>query len=444
MATQLKKVLTPTMLWGLGVGYVISGMYFGWNLGLKEAGTLGMAMATFIIIIMYVAFSFSYSELACSIPKAGGAFDYANKALGADWGFIAGMVQMVEFIFAPPAIALGIGAYFNLFFPDIPVIAFAVGAYLIFTAFNIYGVAASASFELLITFAALAGLFLFAAVSIPHFKTENLQINAFPNGWHGTFAAIPFAIWFFLGIEGVANVAEETINPQKDITKGFGLAILTLVVVCIMTFIFSIGINGWETIVLNKNTGKLSDSPLPLALLKITTEGSLIYKSIVAMGTLGLVASFNGLLLSAGRATFELGRVGYAPPILGKIHSKFRTPHIALITNMFIGIGAIFTGQTSNIITIAVFGALLLYIISMISLIAYRQKEPNAIRPFKVPLYPFTPIVALVIATFCLICLTYYHSLQAFVFIFLLIIAYFLFKILVKLPSEVYAERLED
>ena len=78
------------MLWGLGVGYVISGMYFGWNLGLAEGGTLGLAIATFFIIIMYVTFTFSYAELACAIPKAGGAFDYATRAFGKDLGFIAG------------------------------------------------------------------------------------------------------------------------------------------------------------------------------------------------------------------------------------------------------------------------------------------------------------------------------------------------------------------
>ena len=58
------------MLWGLGVGYVISGMYFGWNLGLEKGGTLGLAIATGFIIIMYICFTFSYTELACAIPKA--------------------------------------------------------------------------------------------------------------------------------------------------------------------------------------------------------------------------------------------------------------------------------------------------------------------------------------------------------------------------------------
>ncbi|MGB4901265.1 MAG: hypothetical protein WBP00_10865, partial [Saprospiraceae bacterium] len=72
--TELKRSLTPLMLWGLGVGYVISGMYFGWNLGLEKGGTLGLAIATFFIIILYITFTFSYTELACAIPKAGGGF----------------------------------------------------------------------------------------------------------------------------------------------------------------------------------------------------------------------------------------------------------------------------------------------------------------------------------------------------------------------------------
>jgi ethanolamine permease len=120
---QLDRTLGPIMLWGLGVGYVISGMYFGWNLGLPEGGTLGMAVATGVITLMYLTFTFCYTELACAIPKAGGAFDYAIRALGKDWGFLAGMAQNIEFLFAPPAIAFAIGAYVHIFFPGIPPIA---------------------------------------------------------------------------------------------------------------------------------------------------------------------------------------------------------------------------------------------------------------------------------------------------------------------------------
>src|SRR5690606_31834513 len=154
---QLKKTLGPVMLWGLGVGYVISGNYFGWNLGLEKGGTLGLAIATVCIIIMAVAFTFSYTELACSIPRAAGALDYAVRALGKNWGFLGGMAQNIEFIFAPPAIAFAIGAYLNIFFPTIPVLVIAIFGYLIFTLLNIYGIQAAASFELVITIVAVIG-----------------------------------------------------------------------------------------------------------------------------------------------------------------------------------------------------------------------------------------------------------------------------------------------
>ncbi|MEK7257564.1 MAG: amino acid permease, partial [Bacteroidota bacterium] len=191
---HLRRTLSPLLLWGLGVGYVISGMYFGWNLGLEKGGTLGLAVATFFIIILYVTFTFSYTELACAIPKAGGAFDYALRALGKDWGFLGGMAQNIEFIFAPPAIAFGIGAYLHIFLPGVPVLAIAVFSYLIFTALNIYGVKEAASFALLVTVVAVVGLLIFAGVALPEFEWQNMEKNALPHGWTGAFAAIPFAI----------------------------------------------------------------------------------------------------------------------------------------------------------------------------------------------------------------------------------------------------------
>jgi ethanolamine permease len=416
------------MLWGLGVGYVISGMYFGWNLGLKEGGTLGLAIATFFIIILYVTFTFSYTELACAIPKAGGGFDYANRALGKDWGFIAGMAQNIEFIFAPPAIAFAIGAYFNLFFPSIPILAIAISSYIVFTALNIYGVKAAAVFELVITILAVAELLVFAGVALPHFELANLKQNALPNGWAGIFAAIPFAIWFFLAIEGVANVAEEAINPKRTILMGFGSAILTLVILCILTFASSVGVAGWEAIVF-KPDGSSSDSPLPLALGHIVGSNNVLYHLLITVGLFGLVASFHGIILAAGRASFEFGRVKYAPALLGSIHSRFRTPANALLVNMLIGIVALLTGKTAEIITISVFGALTLYIISMIAMLQLRKKEPHLERPFKVPAYPFFPIIALVIALVSIIAMTIYNKQLALIYFLLMGCCYAAFKV---------------
>ncbi|WP_109829459.1 ethanolamine permease [Reichenbachiella versicolor] len=407
--TQLKRTLSPFMLWGLGVGYVISGMYFGWNLGLAEGGTYGLAIATFFIIIMYVTFTFSYTELACAIPKAGGAFDYAEKGLGSKLGFIAGMAQNIEFIFAPPAIAMAIGAYLNLLYPSVNVITFAVVAYVLFTLINILGVKLAASFELVITILAVIELLIFATVTLPEFELSNLQSNPLPNGFQGVFAAIPFAIWFFLAIEGVANVAEEAINPQRSVLIGFGSAILTLVVLCILTFFSSVGVAGWEAVVYPEGSTDASDSPLPLAISYVMGEGHVLYKMLVGIGLLGLIASFHGIILAAGRSTFEFGRIGNAPKMLGKANGKFQTPMNALLVNMAIGILALFTGKTGEIITIACFGALTLYIVSMIAFFALRKNEPDMDRPFKVPAYPLFPALALIIASIALVAMFIYN-----------------------------------
>ncbi len=432
---ELKRTLTPLMLWGLGVGYVISGMYFGWNLGLEKGGTLGLAIATVFIIVMYVCFTFGYTELACAIPKAGGGFDYANRALGKDWGFIAGMAQNIEFIFAPPAIAFAIGAYFNLFFPQIPILAIAIFSYVVFTALNIYGVKAAAMFELVITILAVGELLLFAGVTLPHVELKNLQHNALPNGWQGVFASIPFAIWFFLAIEGVANVAEEAKNPQRTILLGFGSAILTLVILCILTFISSVGVAGWEAVVY-KTDGGTSDSPLPLALGHIVGSNNVLYHLLIAVGLFGLVASFHGIILAAGRSSFEFGRVRSAPAFLGKIHPRFRTPSNALLVNMAIGIIALLTGKTAEIITISVFGALTLYIVSMIALLQLRKKEPQLERPFKVPMYPAFPVIALVIAVVSFVAMTMYNVKLALVYFLLLGICYGCFKLFKMKPAK--------
>ncbi len=425
---HLKRSLTPAMVWGLGVGYVISGNYFGWNLGLEKGGTLGLAIAIFFIVILYITFTFSYTELACAIPKSGGAFDYANRAFGKDIGFVTGMAQNIEFIFAPPAIAFAIGSYGNIFFPNVSVLVFSVIAYFVFVALNISGVKVAATFELVITILAVVGLLFFAGLTFPKFHLSHLQQNAFPFGYAGVLAAIPFAIWFFLGIEGVANLAEEAIDPKRTILVGFGSAIVTLVLLCLVTFISSVGVAGWEAIVF-KSDGTVSDSPLPLALAQVVDANSLSFRFLLVVGLFGLIASFHGLMLAAGRSTYEFGRVGYAPAFLGNVHPKFKTPANALLVNMGFGILALLTGKTGEIITIAVFGALTLYVISMLSLIQLRKKEPHLVRPFRVPLYPIFPLLALGIAVFSFVAMAIFNLKLAGLYFLIIGVSYGIFKV---------------
>lgn len=421
-------MLTPFMIWGLGVGYVISGNYFGWNLGLAAGGSVGLAIATAAAIVMYITFTYSYAELACAIPQAGGAFDYTSRALGPDTGFVAGMAQNLEFILAPPAIALGIGSYMHLYLPAISALWFSVGAYFLFTAVNTMGIRTAALVELTVTLVAVAGLIFFAALTLPHANVDAFVSNGLPHGLSGVLEAVPFAIWFFLGIEGVANLAEEAKDPRHTMSRGFLATLFTLITVCFLTFFGAVGQAGWEPVVYARD-GSTSDAPLPMAIQLIADSSTYNVQIIIALGLFGLVASFNGLMLAAGRSLYEFGRVTRALPWMGKLSQRHQTPRNALLLNLALGLIALFSGKTAEVITLSVCGALVVYILSMISLIMLRRKEPNLDRPFRVPLYPVFPIVALVLAAGCLAALVVFNFVLCLVFAGVVVLAFGIFKV---------------
>jgi ethanolamine permease len=408
------------MLWGLGVGYVISGEYFGWNLGLPLGGTYGMLIATALVSIMYVCFVFSYAELACALPRAGGAFVYCERAFGPLGGCVAGLAQLIEFVFAPPAIAMAIGAYITQRYPALDARLIAMLAYLVFTSLNAWGVKQAASFELVVTVLAVLELLLFVGVALPSFDSEAFTQDPLPSGIEGVFACLPFAIWFYLGIEGVANAAEEARNPQRDIARGFGAAISTLVALAFLVFFGAVGVAGWRAVVYAPGTSVPSDAPLPLALAHVVGADSLLYALLLGVGLLGLVASFHGILLAAGRATFELGRAGFAPAWLGRVHGGSGTPRAALVANMVLGMIAIWSGHTAEIITLSCFGALALYALSMLALLRLRAREPLLPRPFRVFGYPWLPSIALVLSCASGVALAWYNARIAQVFLLML------------------------
>lgn len=401
-AAALHRTLGPLAVWGLGVGYVISGMYFGWNLGLAEAGPRGMLVATAVVTLLYACFVLAYAELASALPRAGGAFVYASRALGPRWGAFAGIVQLVEFLFAPPAIAAAIGAYFAIFPHAPPPLAVAVAAYLAFSLLNAAGVRYSAAFELVVTALAVAELLLFGGLTLPGFSWAAFDADPVPHGIAGTLRALPFAIWFYLAIEGIANLAEEVRDPQRDLARGFASAMATLALLAALVLFGAVGVAGWRAVVYPPGSDLPSDAPLPLALARVVGVAHPLYHLLVAVGLFGLVASFHGILLAAGRATFELGRSGLLPRALGTTHADRGTPVAALGANLVVGLAALGTGRTADLITISVFGALCLYVVSMVALFALRRGEPSLPRPFRTPLYPVVPAIALALSLLCL------------------------------------------
>ncbi|OAM52645.1 ethanolamine permease [Methylovorus sp. MM2] len=433
MSTSLKSSLNGWHLWGLAVGLVISGEYFGWSYGWAAAGTLGFLVTAIIIAIMYTTFIFSFTELTTAIPHAGGPFAYARRALGSKAAFVAGFATLVEFVFAPPAIAMAIGAYLNVQFPDVDPKMMAAGAYVVFISLNVIGVRIAATFELFVTVLAIIELLVFMGVVSPGFALSNFVAN----GWAGEsefsmavipgiVAAIPFAIWFFLAIEGVAMAAEEAKEPKKTVPKAYIAGILTLLSLAIGVMIFAGGAGDWRTL------SNIND-PLPQAMKMIVGEHSGWLHMLVWVGLFGLIASFHGIILGYSRQIFALSRAGYMPKYFSEVNDRFKTPHRAIIAGGVVGVAAIFSDDliqfggmtlTANLITMAVFGAIVMYIVSMLSLFALRKKEPNLERPFTAIAYPLFPAIALGLAVVSLVTMIYYNQLLALLFVVLMALAF--------------------
>lgn len=400
--TALKKVLTATHLWAIAVGLVISGEYFGWNYGWGVAGTMGMLIATVIVTILYICFVFSFTELTTSIPHAGGPYAYAHKAFGPLGGFIAGFATLIEFLFAAPAIAFALGSYLHFLHPSFDVLYTAIGSYVVFTAINLLGIKESAVFTLVVTLLAVGELLLYMGIIAPGFDAGNFMQNSMPFGWTGVFAALPFAIWFYVAIEGVAMVAEETKDPKRTIRKGYIYGILTLTLLAFGVMILTGGITDWQRLA-------NIDYPLPESIGIVLGRQNSLTQLFAGIGLFGLIASFHSIITGYSRQIFALARSRYLPSFLAAIHPRFQTPHWALVGGGVIGIIAVCTGTTDKLILVCVIGALIMYIISMMSLFVLRKKEPGLERPFRAPFYPWFPAIALVLSIVCLVSIVYYN-----------------------------------
>ena len=406
---QLKRVLKPIHLWAIAVSLVISGEYFGWNLGWAVSGTVGFLIATVIITIMYITFIFSYTELTTSIPHAGGAFAYAYRAMGPFGGLLAGYATRIDFLFATPAIAFALGAYLHFLDPGIPVLYSAMFFNVVFIVINILGVKESATFSLIITLLAVAELLLFLGIISPHYRSENFLSHPMPFGWSGIFAALPYAVWFYLAIEGVAMVAEEVKDPKRNIPKGYISGLATLIFLAFGVMIFTGGITDWR---------KLStlDYPLPEAISIVLGKANSLTKIFASIGLFGLIASFHGTILASSRQVFAMARSGYLPRGLAVINHKFKTPHWSIIAGGVISFIALGTGKTNQVLIMSAMGAIVMYMMSMISIFILRKKEPKLERPFTAPFFPLFPAIALIISTVTLVAIVYFYVILSLIF----------------------------
>ncbi len=390
------------LLAGLGVSYVISGDYSGWNFGLEQGGFGRLLIAAVFIAGMYLAIVLGMAEMSSALPAAGGGYTFARRALGPWGGFATGTAILIEYAIAPAAIATFIGAYVE----SLGLFGITDGwwvylaAYAVFIGIHLSGVGEALKVMFVITGIALVGLVVFAVAALGDFEIGNLTniepgdaagASAFlPMGYIGIWAAVPYAIWFFLAIEGVPLAAEEAKNPERNVPRGIIAAMGILLVTAVAVLFLTTGAGGAQEM-------QSSGNPLVEAL-----GDSAAAKVVNYIGLAGLIASFFSIIYAYSRQLFALSRAGYLPKSLS-VTNRRKAPVLALIVPGIIGFALSLTGQGAVLLNMAVFGAALSYVLMMVSHIVLRRREPDMPRPYRTPGGIVTTGFALVIAVLAVI-----------------------------------------
>ncbi|MFE0776331.1 ethanolamine permease [Streptomyces sp. NPDC058861] len=438
------------LLTGLGVAYVVSGDFSGWNIGLSKGGFGGLAVATVLMGAMYACLVFALAELSAILPTAGGGYGFARRALGTWGGFLTGTAILIEYILAPAAISIFIGDYvesLGLFGLESGWPVYLV-CFALFIGIHLWGVGEALRFSLVVTAVAVAALVVFALGAFTDFHVDGLNDipvdgEAFgsnswlPFGLLGIWAAFPFGMWFFLGVEGVPLAAEEAKDPVRSMPKALAISLGVLVLLAVMTFFAATGARGAAAV-------QEAGNPLVVA-LQGDGEPTALSRFVNYAGLAGLVASFFSLIYAGSRQLFALSRAGYLPRFLS-LTSRRKSPYLGLLIPGAIGfVLAAGTGNGARMLNIAVFGATISYALMALSHVVLRRREPHLRRPYRTPGGIATSSTAFVLALSALVATFLVDRTAAFTAlgVYVIALAYFAFysrhHLVAKAPEEEFA-----
>ncbi len=445
------------LLAGLGVSYVISGDFAGWNFGLDEGGWGGLLIATLLMGLMYTCMVFGLAEMSSALPVAGAGYGFARRSMGPLGGFATGMAVLIEYAVAPAAIAVFIGGYveaLGLFGLTSGWLVFAI-AYAVFIGIHLYGVGEALKLMFAITAVAVVALVAALVGLLPSFSADKLfdidptgasgASDFLPMGFAGLVAALVYGIWFFLAVEGVPLAAEETGDPARDMPRGIITAMLTLLLFAALILLIVPGSAGSETI-------RGSDNPLPEAIRAVRGDGSVLADFVNWAGLAGLVASFFSIIFAYSRQLFALSRAGYLPKVLS-LTSGRNTPWVALLVPgtigfLLAGVLEANMGPAAGalLINIAVFGATTSYVLLNLSHIMLRRREPDLERPYRTPGGVVTTSVGLVLSVVAVVA-TFFVDIKAAGItagVFVAALAYFWFysrhHLVASAPEEEFSQ----
>ena len=400
---QLKKGTAGwVLLAGLGVSYVISGDFAGWNFGIGVAGWGGFAIAAVLMAVMYLTLVLSLAEMSAAIPAAGGGYSFARQVMGPSGGYLTGLAVLIEYVLAPAAIVVFIGAAVEALVGLNGPVIYAT-FYLIFVSIHLIGAGEALKLMMVITALAVFAILATAITLFGSFETANLfdippdpsiaGANEYlPFGWHGVWAALPFGMWLFLAIEGVPLAAEEAKDPATDVPRGIVGAMLFLLVTAVLVVFLLAGAVGADAI---------GNSPVPLVDALKHTGNTTLATTVNVLGLAGLIASFFSIIYGYSRLVFALSRAGYLPRFLSLTNER-KAPVWALAIPAALGFLISLTREGDLIIAMAVVGATISYALMALSHILLRIKHPDMHRPYKTPGGVFTSSICLVLAVIAL------------------------------------------
>ncbi|NIZ89556.1 amino acid permease [Kineococcus rubinsiae] len=385
-------------LWGIGIAAVISGDFSGWNYGISSAGWGGFVIAVVLVAVMYVAMLCSIGEMSAAMPHTGGAYSFARAAMGPWGGFVTGLAESIEYV-ATTAVVV----YFSASYADgitsellgvsLPAWVWWVVLYGVFLALNVVGAEVSFRFALVVSVLSLLVLAVFAVLALTSDALDTSKLfdvvpdagasTFLPHGLGPVILAMPFAMWLFLGIEELPLAAEEARTPSRDIPRAGLWGLATLVVTGAVVVVLNPAVTGAAAL------GE-SDEPL-LDGFRAVLPGGDVAAVLSAFALIGLLASLQGIMYAYGRNVYSLSRAGYYPKALSLTGSR-KTPWAALLAGAVIGFAALLVVQFSGseaagsiVLNIAVWGAVIAYVLQMVSFVLLRRRFPDAERPYRSP-----------------------------------------------------------
>ncbi len=378
----------------IGVGTALGGVMFA-IMGRAVAGAGPSIVITFLIGAFFALIvGLSYAELGAAVPEsAGGAISFVRRAFGDGIPtFMAGWFSWIGSITDAAIGSLVFSFSVQYFLPWIEPFSLAIITLVIVTLINFRGTRSMGAFQLVLTIALILTLCIFMTGSALNFNTSRFQ-PLFPYGILPTLYMVSFIFPTYAGYESITQLSEEVKIAGKTIPRAlfFTLGLLTLLLTG-----SAVALIGGAPPEIFVN----SDTPLQDAANYFLGP---IGGAVVSLGSiLAVLTTINGTIAGGTRIAFALGRSRMLPQLFTRVHPRYRSPYTALALTSIIAISFILTRSVDLIVYAITLGYSITAILVTFSLIRLRKKEPHLYRPFKVPLYPLTPIAAIGVLVFML------------------------------------------